>query len=90
MDVCKGKGMEGSIRVVGQVLVIIICTNVHSYRRPGNRLQEVTHCYSSKVQPLAYWRPKMLGVRRDTGSRRGVLVRQEEETLHRNGGRVLG
>ena len=29
-------------------------------------------------------------VRRDTGSRRGVLVRQEEETLHRNVGRVLG
>ena len=29
-------------------------------------------------------------VRRDTGSWRGVLVRQEEETLHRNGGRVLG
>ena len=29
-------------------------------------------------------------VRRDTGSRRGVLVRQEEETLHGNVGRVLG
>ena len=29
-------------------------------------------------------------VRRDTGSWRGVLVRQEEETLHRIVGRVLG
>ena len=44
MDVCKGKAMEGSIRVVGQVWVIIICTNIHSYRRPCNRLQEVIHC----------------------------------------------
>ena len=29
-------------------------------------------------------------VRRDTWSRRGVLMRQDEETLHRNVGRVLG
>ena len=29
-------------------------------------------------------------VRSETGSWRGELVRQEEETLHRNVGRVLG
>ena len=29
-------------------------------------------------------------IRRDTGSRRGVLVRREEEMLHRNVGRVMG
>ena len=29
-------------------------------------------------------------VRRDTGSRRGVLVRREEEMLHRYVGRVMG
>ena len=44
MDVCKGKAMEGSIRVVDQVWVIVICTNIHSYRRPCNRLQEVIDC----------------------------------------------
>ena len=62
MDVCKGKAMEGSFRVVGQVWIIVIRMYKHirtySYRRPCNRLQEVTHCYSSKVQPLTYWRPK--------------------------------
>ena len=44
MDVCKGKATEGSIRVPGQVWVIVICTNIHSYRRACNRLQEVIHC----------------------------------------------
>ena len=44
MAVYKGKTMEGSIRVVGQVWVIVICTNIHSYRRPCNRLQEEIDC----------------------------------------------
>ena len=32
VDVCEGKAMEDSIRCVCQVWVIIICTNMHSYR----------------------------------------------------------
>ena len=32
MDVCEGKAMKDSIRGVRQVWVIIICTNIHSYR----------------------------------------------------------
>ena len=77
-------------KVLGQVRVIVICTtNIHSHRKPFNRLQEVIHCWSSKLQPLAL-ETNNARVRRDTGSRRGVLVRQEEETLHRNVGRVLG
>ena len=55
-----------------------------------NRLQEVIHCSSSKLQPLVLIGDQNARVRRDTGSWRGVLVRQEEETLHRNVGRVLG
>ena len=34
MDVCEGKAMKDSIRGVRQVWVIIICTNIHSYRTP--------------------------------------------------------
>lgn len=33
VDVCEGKAMEDSIRGVRQVWVIIVCTNIHSYRR---------------------------------------------------------
>ena len=44
VDVCEGKPMEGSIRAVGQVWIIVICTNIHSYRRPCNGLQEEIHC----------------------------------------------
>ena len=33
VDVFEGKAMEDSIRGVLQVQVIIICTNIHSYRR---------------------------------------------------------
>ena len=32
VDVCEGKAMEDSIRGLRQVWVIIICTNIHSYR----------------------------------------------------------
>ena len=32
VDVCEGKAMEGSIRGVRHVWVIIICTNIHFYR----------------------------------------------------------
>ena len=33
MDVCEGKAMKDSIRGVRQVwVIIIICTNIHSYR----------------------------------------------------------
>ena len=33
VDVFEGKAMEDAIRGVLQVQVIIICTNIHSYRR---------------------------------------------------------
>ena len=32
VDVCEEKAMEDSIRGVRQVWVIVICTNMHSYR----------------------------------------------------------
>ena len=106
MWMCVKKAMEGLSRGVGQDAVINMYTNIYStllYRFRGeqlkdfscNRLQEVIHCSSSKLQPLELQPLVLIGdqnarVRRDTGSWRGVLVRQEEETLHRNVGRVLG
>ena len=71
VDVCEGKAMEDSIRCVHQVWVIIICTNIHSYRiqrreveisfvpqiAGGDTLLE----FQTKTTSSSYWRPIMLG-----------------------------
>ena len=40
VDVCEGKAMEDSIRGVHQVWVIVICTNIHSYRIQRRRVEK--------------------------------------------------
>ena len=70
VDVCEEKAMVDSISGVGQVWVIVICTNIHSYRIQMRGVE------ISFVQQIAggdtllefqttttnsYWRPKMLG-----------------------------
>ena len=63
MDVCEGKAMKDSIRDVRQVWVIVAHLYAQTYtpteyRGEGfkyllcNRLQEVIHCSSFKLQPL--------------------------------------
>ena len=92
MDVCEGKAMEDSIRGVCQVWVIIICTNIHSYRiqRRGVEILFVQQIAGGDTLLEFQLQPLVLKKRHDTGSWRGVLVRKEEGKLHRNGGRVLG
>ena len=72
MDVCEGKAMKDSIRGVRQVWVIIICTNIHSYRtqRRGVEISFVQQIaggdtllefQTTTTIYSTYWRPKMLG-----------------------------
>ena len=62
-DVCKGKAMEGSIRVVGQVWVIVIRLYKHTLLQ--KTLQQIaggdTLIEFQTATTHSYWRPKMLG-----------------------------
>ena len=70
MDLCEGKPMEDSIRGVRWVWVIVICTNIHSYKiqRRGVEISFVeqiaggdTLLEFQTTTTSSYWRPKMLG-----------------------------
>ena len=67
----KERPRKVQFRVVGQVWVIVICTNIHSHRRQiagGDTLLEFQSATTSLLET------KNARVRRDTGSRRGVYT----------------
>ena len=91
MDVCKGKATEGSIGVgLGSG---VVHRHIYKHTLPQKTLQQIAEgdtLLEFQSATTSLLETNNTRVRRDTGSRRGVLVRQEEETLHRNVGRVLG
>ena len=65
-------------------------TNIHAL--PQKTLQQTAGgdtLLEFQSATTSFLETKNARVRRDTGPWRGVLVRQEEETLHKNVGRVM-
>ena len=74
--------------------VILIRTNIHSYRSQQglkdfcNRLEKLVATVTNSYHTV-FMGDQNAKTRIDTESWRGVIVRQEEKTLHRNGWRLL-